>query len=70
MIDLCLDVVFTHGPQLFVKLGRYLMGAQVLNSLRGHKKKKRVKKDCFYISEGHEYSELPLRGQQVSSDTW
>ena len=39
MIDLCLDVVFTHSPELFVKLGRYLMGAQVLNGLRGQKRK-------------------------------
>lgn len=39
LVNLCFDVVFTHGPQLFVKLGRYLMGAQVLNSLRGMKRK-------------------------------
>lgn len=39
MVDLCLDVVFTHGPQLFVKLGRYLMGAEVLDSLRGEKQR-------------------------------
>lgn len=48
MIDLCLDVVFTHGPQLFVKLGRYLMGAQVLNSLRG--KKQSVREGILCVS--------------------
>lgn len=49
MIDLCLDVVFTHGPQLFVKLGRYLMGAQVLNSLRGQKQS--VREGILCVSE-------------------
>lgn len=34
LINLSLDVVFTHGPQLFVKLGGYLMGAEVLHGLR------------------------------------
>lgn len=37
LINLCLDVVFTHGPQLFVKFGSYLMEAQVLDRLRGVK---------------------------------
>lgn len=35
LINLCLDVVFTHGPQLFVQLGRDLMEAEVFHSLRG-----------------------------------
>lgn len=39
LINLRLDVVFTHGPQLFVKLGRYFMGAEVFNSLEGGMKK-------------------------------
>lgn len=48
MINLCLDVVFTHGPQLFVKLGRDLMGAQVLDGLRGQKQGVRE----AWVSEG------------------
>lgn len=34
LVDLSLDVVFAHDPQLLVKLGRYLVGAEVLHSLR------------------------------------
>lgn len=53
MIDLCLDVVFTHSPELFVKLGGYFMGAQVLNGLRGQRM--RVKNLCFCISDESRY---------------
>lgn len=61
MIDLCLDVVFTHSPQLFVKFGRYLMRAEVLNSLR-------VQKKCF---DGHLVSMKDMNmmaKEQLSTD--
>ena len=45
LINLCLDVVFTHGPQLFVKFGSYLMEAQVLDRLRGVKTRRQFLED-------------------------
>lgn len=41
-------MVFTHGPQLLVKLGRYLVGAEVLHSLRN----KNMKSDIVDIRGG------------------
>lgn len=39
LVNLCLNVIFTHSPELLVKLGRNLVGAQILHSLKEQKQK-------------------------------